>query len=114
MHDGMACGPERRAPEPGRVPDQQGNAGYSQSFTDILVYRLTCARAGRPAAQTDLLSNRSWCGVKSPLIIAGGYVEPGYQQMGVAPEERMTAVSFGRSRPAGRADDRLNLKTLPG
>ena len=41
------------------VPDQPVNAGYLRSLPDSPIHRLTCLKAGRPAAQTDLLSGGS-------------------------------------------------------
>jgi hypothetical protein len=41
------------------VPDRPVNLGNSRSLPDSLTHRLTCVRAGRPAAQTGLLSSGS-------------------------------------------------------
>jgi hypothetical protein len=56
------------------VPDRPVNAGESRSLPDSPMHRLTCERAGRPAAQTDLLSNgsaRNGRGIPGPRMGSG-------------------------------------------
>jgi hypothetical protein len=55
-NDGQASGHRRRARY---VPDRPVNAGSLRSLPNSPMRQLTCVQAGRPAAQTDLLSNGS-------------------------------------------------------
>jgi hypothetical protein len=58
----LRCATSDRSAERARarcVPDRPVDAGYSRSLTDSPVHWLTCEQPGRPAAQTDLLSNGS-------------------------------------------------------
>ena len=59
------------------VPDEPVNAGNSRSLADTSACLLACTGTGHSLAAYVLLSNRSSCGFKSPLIIAGGRFEPG-------------------------------------
>jgi len=67
------------------VPDETANHGYWQSLADTSACQLTCERTGPSMAAYVLLSNRSECGVKSPLIIAAVASSRG-QRMGTTPK----------------------------
>ena len=61
------------------VPDRPVNAGYLRSLADSPMHRLTCGRAARPAAHTDLLSHSyPWWDARFGQIfgLAGGQRRP--------------------------------------